>query len=71
MAQALECSECEHVQIVGLVPGGITSRGIPDPHVACEGCGRTGTITLAPGYAAEQRRRMAPILDFFKTCNSA
>lgn len=63
MALRLECSNCLHVQLVGLIDNGLS--GFPDPHSRCEGCGQVGTFHYLPGWhdrytptlAAQARKR--------------
>ena len=47
MGIVLECSDCEHTQVVGMIAGGIIE--IPDPHTVCGGCKRVGSFHFLPG----------------------
>lgn len=63
MAQALECSDCEHVQVVGIVPSGI--GGFADPQTVCESCGAVGKFDFVPGTKAAmqtQASEMAAVM---------
>lgn len=62
MACAYECSECEHVQLVGVLDNGLS--GLADPHVVCESCGAVGQFHYRPGYAAKTRAVAAGIARF-------
>jgi len=56
MALNLECSECLHVQLVGLVEGGF--NGIPSPRAVCEGCRAVGSFHFVPGTFARTRAQI-------------
>ena len=51
MASSYECSDCQHVQIVGVIDNG--RSGYADPHAVCEGCGSVGHFHFAPGVHAD------------------
>ncbi len=53
MAMRLECSDCGHAQVVGVIVRGPHSS-FGDPKARCEGCGAIGKFMFAPGY----RQRM-------------
>lgn len=59
MAKNMECSDCEHVQLVGFIENGLS--GYPDPHAKCAGCGAVGKFHFLPGAAARRRREAADI----------
>lgn len=55
MASRYECSKCLHVQVVGIIPNGLS--GLADPRVKCEGCGERGTFFHAPGWQRTMLKR--------------
>ncbi len=54
MATMVECSICEHAQMVGMIANGL-SAGFPDPQAVCENCGAVGKFLFAPGFRASLR----------------
>lgn len=58
MARRMECDECQHVQMVGIISNGLPA-GFPDPHKKCENpeCNSVGRFS-APGTHEQMQQQV-------------
>lgn len=62
MARMMECDECQHVQMVGIIPNGLPA-GFPDPHKECENpeCSSVGLYST-PGSNKRMQEQIENML---------